>query len=96
LKEQQGHAYLKKAFEKSLDVLGERSKRSLLVYLEKDLGITFREQDSPSIEELESALRSILGQGAYFITNEFHKNLGRHVRSPGKKTVLGRQGKSLA
>jgi hypothetical protein len=93
---QQGHAHLKKAFEKSLDVLGERSKKSLLVYLEKDLGITFREQDSPSMEELESALRSIFGQGAYIITNEFHKNLGRHARSPGKKTVLGRQGKSLA
>ena len=96
MKEQQRHAHLKKAFEKSLDVLGERSRKSLLVYIEKDLGITFREQDSPSIEELESALRSILGQGSYIITNEFHKNLVRQSRSPGKKTVLGRQGKSLA
>lgn len=96
MKEQHRHAHLKKAFEKSLDVLGERSKKSLLVYLERDLGITFREKDSPSVEELESAMRSIFGQGAYIITNEFHKNLVRHARSPGNRTVLGRQGKSLA
>lgn len=95
MKEQQRHTHLKKAFEKSLDVLGERSKKSLLVYLEKD-GIKFSEQDSPSIEELESALRLIFGQGAYIITNEFHKNLVRHARPLGMRTVLGRQGKSLA
>ncbi|HJS82719.1 MAG TPA: hypothetical protein VJ742_07765 [Nitrososphaera sp.] len=96
MKERHAPARLKEAFDKSLDLLGERSKRSLLAYLEKELGITFREQDPPSMEELESALRSILGQGAHIITNEFHKNLANPGKSSGKRPISGRQGKSLA
>lgn len=96
MKEHHAPARVKKAFDKSLDLLGERSKKSLLVYLEKELGITFRDQDPPSPEELESALRSILGQGAYIITNEFHRNLANQARSSGKRPITGKQGKSLA
>lgn len=78
--EQKSRAQLRKAFEKSLDLLGEQSKKSLLFYLEKEFNISF-EQESPRIEDIESALRSILGRGATIITNEFRKNLKSSGRS---------------
>ena len=96
MKERHAPAHLKKAFDKSLDLLGERSKKCLLVYFEKELGITFRAHDPPSLAELESALKSILGQGAYIITNEIHRNLASQTRASGKRTISGKQSKSLA
>lgn len=87
---------LKRAFEKSLDLIGEPSKKSLLLYLEREHNITFAESNSPKLEEIEYALRSVLGQGATIMTNELRKNLGQPERGPGRKPIGTRQGKSLA
>ena len=90
-------AQLKKAFDKSLDLLDEPSKRTLMFYLEREFGISFSDQESPRIEDLEAALRSILGRGAYIITDEFHKNLGRQSARPsGRRPIASKQGKTLA
>ena len=87
---------LKKAVEKSLDLLGEPSKKSLLLYLEKEFRISFTEQNSPRLEEIESALKFILGQGATLITDELRKNLARPERTTSKKAIATRQGKTVA
>jgi hypothetical protein len=65
----------RKALEKSLESLGESSKKSLLLYLEKDFHISLTQGTAPRMEDLEAALKSILGRGAYIITDEIHKNL---------------------
>ncbi len=95
--EQKSRAQLKKAFDKSLELLDEPSKRTLLFYLNREYGISFAEHESPRIEEIEAALQSILGRGAYIITEEFHKNLERqNARSSTRRPIANRQGKSLA
>ena len=91
--EQKNRSQLKKAFDKSLDLLGEPSKRSLLLFLEREYKISFNESRAPRIDEIETALKSVLGQGANLITNELRRNLGR---PPGKRAVSTRQGKSIA
>ena len=95
--EQKSRAQLKKAFDRSLELLDEPSKKTLLFYLDREYGISFGEQESPRIEDIEAALRSILGRGAYIITEEFHKNLQRQSTRPSsRRPIVSRQGKSLA
>ena len=90
--EQKSRSQVKKAFERSLDLLDEKSKRSLLFYLEKEFQISF-ERGSPRIEEIETALTSILGRGAYIITEEFRKNLTSHTaKASGKRLVASKNG----
>jgi hypothetical protein len=97
LTEQKSRAQLKKALDKSLELLDEPSKRTLLFYLHREYGISFGEDENPRIEEIEAALRSILGRGAYIITEEFHKNLERqNATSSARRPIANRQGKSLA
>ena len=91
--EQKNRSQLKKAFDKSLDLLGNQSKRTLLLFLEKEYKISFTVSRAPKVEEIESALKSILGQGANLITDELRRNLGR---PPGTRAVASRHGKSIA
>jgi hypothetical protein len=87
----------KKALEKSLEFLGEPSKKSLLLYLEKDFNISFAQNATPRIEDLEAALKSILGRSAYIITDEIYKNLGvSDPRAARKRLVASRQSKASA
>ncbi|HKU49598.1 MAG TPA: hypothetical protein VJP79_06585 [Nitrososphaera sp.] len=95
--EQKIRAQLKRALENSLDLLDEPSKRSLLFYLEKEFGISFEKKESPSIHEIEYALKLILGRGANIITEEFRKNLERQgTKMQGKRPLASRQGKTMA
>jgi hypothetical protein len=91
-----GRVQLRRALEKSLDVVGEGAKTSLMNFLEKEYGISFAENSLPRLEDIESALRSVLGQGAGIITGELRKNLGRPERTTGRRAVTARHGKSLA
>ena len=94
---EKSRAQLKKAFDKSLDLLDEPSKRTLLFYLDREFGISFSGSESPRIEEIETALQSILGRGAYIITEEFHKHLERQSARPsGRRAIASKQGKTLA
>jgi hypothetical protein len=95
--EQYNRNAFRKALEKSLEPLGEASKKSLLLYLEKDFRISFAHDAKPRMEDLEAALKSILGRGAYIITDEIHKSLGiQETRTPRKRLVAGRQSKVSA
>ena len=85
----------RRALEKSLESLGESSKKSLLLYLEKDFRISLTQGTVPRMEDLEAALKSILGRGAYIITDEIHKNLElQDTRTPKKRLVASKQSKS--
>ena len=87
----------RRALEKSLESLGESSKKSLLLYLEKDFHISLAPGTMPRMDELEAALKSILGRGAYIITDEIHKNLElQDTRTPKKKLVASKQSKRSA
>ena len=90
-------ATLKRALEKSLDLLGEPSKRSLLNYLEKEFKIAFTDRNSPKVEEIESALRQVFGQGSVIITDQLRRNLERsHERVSARRPVAGRQARHAA
>lgn len=88
LKDQNSQIVFKRALEKSLDLLGEPSKRSLLVYLEQDYDISFKKNECPRLKDLESALNSILGRGSYLITEELRRNIETQTARPARKRVL--------
>lgn len=89
--DQKIRANLKNAFEKSLDLLGEPSKKSLLLYLEREFNISFSDQNSPKIEEIESALRQVFGQGSTIITDQFRRNLERSRERVSEKKAFARR-----
>ncbi len=68
---------LQKAFEKSLDLLGDRSKKSLLSYFFREFDISFNNGDCPRVHDIEIALESVLGTGADIVLAEMQKNLER-------------------
>ena len=81
----------RKALEKSLDLLGEPSKKSLLLYLERDFGISLSHHSAADAQPVEAALKSIFGQGAYIITDEINKNLKTQSARARKRLVASKQ-----
>ncbi|MGI0025790.1 MAG: hypothetical protein ACREA4_11700 [Nitrososphaera sp.] len=77
--------HLRKALEKSLDLLGEPSKKSLLSHLSRDFDISFEVEDCSRIRDVENALESVLGAGAHIISAEMHKNLERLGSAQSRK-----------
>lgn len=63
---------LKISLERALSVLGDSSKQILMLYLVEHCGISF---DKCSMDEIESALKSVLGSGSSVITDRMCKEL---------------------
>ncbi len=68
-----------KALERSLGILGEPSKNALLFHLTHTYKIPV-DMKNCSLEEIESALRQILGEGASLLVASINKELGRETR----------------
>jgi hypothetical protein len=65
-----------KALERSLDMLGEPSKKALLFHLTHTLKVPIDKKDC-SIEEIEGALKQILGEGASLVVASLNSELGQ-------------------
>jgi hypothetical protein len=68
-----------KALEKSLNMLGEPSKKTLLFHLTHTFKIPI-ERKNCSIEEIEGALKQILGEGASLVVALINKELRQETR----------------
>lgn len=65
-----------KALERSLDILGEPSKKALLFHLTHTLKVPI-EQKNCSVQEIENALKQILGEGASLVVASLNSELGQ-------------------
>jgi hypothetical protein len=65
------------SLENALAVLGEASKQTMIYYMTKYYGISFGGNKASSLEEIEAALRGILGSGAVIITEKLYSELQR-------------------
>lgn len=68
-----------RALEKSLDMLGEPSKKALLFHLTHTFKVAI-EQKNCSIEEIEGALKQILGEGASLVVASINNELEQETR----------------
>lgn len=68
-----------RALEKSLDMLGEPSKKALLFHLTHTFKVPI-EQKNCSIEEIEGALKQILGEGASLVVASINNELEQETR----------------
>lgn len=64
------------AFERSLDILGEPSKKALLFYLTHTFKVPVKDC---SVEEIEGALKKILGEGASIVVASITDELGQRA-----------------
>ena len=71
------HNTIKRALENALSMVGEPSKQTLMFYMSRYYGISFDGDSECSTEEIELALRGILGSGSQIITERLHAELGR-------------------
>lgn len=68
-----GYNYrMKTALEKALNILGDSSKRIIMLYLAQHCHISF---DKCSVSEIEAALKSVLGSGSSIIMERIYKEL---------------------
>jgi hypothetical protein len=74
----------RRAFEQSLALLGEPSKKTLLSCLSNEFGISLT-HDCPSVKKIEKALITILGNGALIIMAEFHRQLEQLNFKPSRR-----------
>ena len=65
------------SLEYALSVLGESSKQAMIYYMTKYYGISFGGSNTSSLQEIEAALRGILGSGADIITERLRSELQR-------------------
>ncbi|HJS68676.1 MAG TPA: hypothetical protein VJ730_04575 [Nitrososphaera sp.] len=63
-----------KALDRSLDMLGEPSKKALLFHLKHTLKIPV-DRKSCSLEEIEGALKQVLGEGATLVVASINSEL---------------------
>lgn len=68
-----------KALDKSLDMLGEPSKKALLFHLTHTYKIPLDGQDS-SLEKIENVLKQILGEGASLVVTSMNNELGQGTK----------------
>lgn len=73
-------AEMRKALEESLEFLGEHSKKVVLFHMTTRHGISLDDNGCSSIQEIDSALRVLLGEGASVVMASLNKKLGAAVR----------------
>lgn len=64
------------AFNETLDMLGEPAKQTILRALEQEYHISFSGNMCSPPEQIESALRNMLGEGAQVIIEKWKQKLG--------------------
>jgi hypothetical protein len=70
-----GYNYrLKTSLERALSVLGDPSKQILMFYMAQHCGISFDDRKC-SLQDIEDALKGVLGSGATIITERMYKEL---------------------
>jgi hypothetical protein len=74
----------RRALEQSLTLLGEPSKKTLLLCLNNEFGISLA-RDCPPVKKIEKALTAILGNGASIIMSEFHRQLEQLNSKPSRR-----------
>jgi len=67
------------ALERGLDVLGEPSKKALLFHLTHTLKIPIDGKNC-SLEEIEGALKKILGEGASIVVASINNEIKQETR----------------
>ncbi|HUG96691.1 MAG TPA: hypothetical protein VMJ94_04060 [Nitrososphaera sp.] len=66
-----------KAFDRSLDMLGKPSKKALLFHLTHTYNVPIRDC---SLDEIEGALKKILGEGASLVVASINSELEQETR----------------
>lgn len=66
---------VRKALEESLDFLGEQSKRVVLCHLTTRRGISLADENCSSLQEIDSALHSLIGEGATVVMWNVNRKL---------------------
>lgn len=64
-----------KALDRSLDILGEPSKKALLFHLTHTYKIPLEAKDCCPLDKIEGALRQILGEGASLVVASINNEL---------------------
>jgi hypothetical protein len=67
-----------KALDRSLDMLGEPSKKALLFHLTHTFKIPV-DRKSWSLEEIEGALKQVLGEGATLVVASINSEMERET-----------------
>ena len=68
-----------RALERSLDILGEPSKKALLFHLTHTFKVPVNRKGC-SIKEIEGALKQILGEGASIVVASINNELKQETR----------------
>ena len=71
---------LRQAFDRTLDALGEPSKKAILYHLVNHSGLDL-ESPGLTIEQVESALAALLGMGASIVMGRLYEELGRYGKA---------------
>jgi len=71
-----GNVNMTNALERSLDILGDPSKKALLFYLTHTFKVPVKDC---SVEEIEGALKKILGEGASIVVASITDELGQRA-----------------
>lgn len=66
---------VRKVLEESLDFLGEHSKKVVLYHLTTRHGISLGDKDCSSLQEIDSALHALLGEGATVVMWNVNRKL---------------------
>jgi hypothetical protein len=72
-------ANVARALDRSLDILGEPSKKALLFHLTHTFKIPVNRKDCP-LEDIEGALKKILGEGASIVVASINSELEQRTR----------------
>ena len=71
--------YVRQAVFDALEPLGEFNRHVVIYHLQKEYGIRFAEgPQSPTIPDIESALKSVFGLAARFFIKRFEEQLQKY------------------
>ena len=71
---------LAKAVDRSLDILGQNSKDALLFHLKHAYNISLDGGSCSSLEEIQRALKEVLGRGAALMISWINSELKEELR----------------
>jgi hypothetical protein len=69
-----------KAVDKSLDILGPSSKNALLFHLMHTYSISLDEGNCSQLEEIQDALKQVLGKGAALVISWINNELKEELK----------------
>lgn len=69
-----------KAVDRSLDILGPSSKDALLFHLMHTYNISLDEANCSPLEEIQDALRQVLGKGAALVISWINSELKEEIK----------------